>query len=164
MADNIAVTPGSGATIAAEDVGSGVLVQRVKPTLGVTGTAVDVSSDNGVSGTGVQRVTIASDSTGQVAIASFKGLTLTDRSSTITTGGTQQTLMSTNSSRHGFMVENTSNGDLWINELGSSAVQASPSIKIASGNLYESPVGGASTAAISIIGATTGQSFTSREW
>ena len=43
MADNIAVTPGTGATIAADDVG-GVLVQRVKATWGVDGTATDVSA------------------------------------------------------------------------------------------------------------------------
>lgn len=33
MADNIAVTPGSGATVAAENIG-GILVQRIKPVIG----------------------------------------------------------------------------------------------------------------------------------
>lgn len=42
MVDNVAVTPGAGATIAADDIG-GVLVQRVKATWGVDGTATDVS-------------------------------------------------------------------------------------------------------------------------
>jgi len=42
MADNIGYTPGSGATVAADDIG-GVLYQRVKLTSGEDGTATDVS-------------------------------------------------------------------------------------------------------------------------
>jgi len=45
MADNIAITPGTGATVAADDVG-GLLFQRIKPTFGADGTATDVSSTN----------------------------------------------------------------------------------------------------------------------
>ncbi len=45
MADNVGYTPGSGATIAADDVG-GVLVQRIKPAFGVDGAATDVSATN----------------------------------------------------------------------------------------------------------------------
>lgn len=45
MADNVGYTPGSGATVAADDIG-GVLYQRVKPSVGVDGSAVDVSADN----------------------------------------------------------------------------------------------------------------------
>jgi hypothetical protein len=44
MADNVGYTPGSGATVAADDIG-GVLYQRVKPVVGVDGVAVDVSDD-----------------------------------------------------------------------------------------------------------------------
>jgi len=42
MADNIGYTPGTGATVAADDIG-GVLHQRVKLTSGQDGTATDVS-------------------------------------------------------------------------------------------------------------------------
>jgi len=45
MADNIGYTPGSGATVAADEIG-GVLYQRVKPAWGVDGTVVDVSDTN----------------------------------------------------------------------------------------------------------------------
>ena len=44
MADNIGYTPGSGAVVAADDVG-GVLYQRIKPAFGADNTAVDVSAD-----------------------------------------------------------------------------------------------------------------------
>lgn len=42
MADNVAITAGSGTTIASDDVG-GVQFQRVKPSVGVDGSATDVS-------------------------------------------------------------------------------------------------------------------------
>ena len=45
MADNVGYTPGTGATVAADDIG-GVLHQRVKIGVGADGTAVDVSSVN----------------------------------------------------------------------------------------------------------------------
>lgn len=69
MADNSVLNTGSGGdTYASNDIG-GIKYQRVKAVLGAAGTAVDPSAGNGVSGTGVQRVTIASDSTGQVSLA-----------------------------------------------------------------------------------------------
>jgi hypothetical protein len=45
MADNVGYTPGSGAVIAADDIG-GVLHQRVKIGIGADNTAVDVSDVN----------------------------------------------------------------------------------------------------------------------
>jgi hypothetical protein len=45
MPDNVAYTPGSGATIAADDIG-GVLYQRVKVTHGVDGVAHETSDSN----------------------------------------------------------------------------------------------------------------------
>jgi hypothetical protein len=45
MADNIGYTPGSGATVAADEIG-GVLHQRIKIGIGDDGTAVDVSESN----------------------------------------------------------------------------------------------------------------------
>jgi hypothetical protein len=44
MSDNIGYTPGTGATIAADDI-SGILHQRVKLSLGADGTAVDAPGD-----------------------------------------------------------------------------------------------------------------------
>lgn len=43
MADNVAITPGTGATVAADEIG-GVLHQRVKISQGADGSATDVSS------------------------------------------------------------------------------------------------------------------------
>lgn len=45
MADNVGYTPGTGATVAADDIG-GVLYQRVKVGVGADGAATDVSTSN----------------------------------------------------------------------------------------------------------------------
>lgn len=45
MPDNVGYTPGTGATVAADDIG-GILYQRVKPAIGDDGTATDVSANN----------------------------------------------------------------------------------------------------------------------
>jgi len=63
MADNVDFTPGTGATGAADDIG-GVFYPRVKISLGADGAAVDAVAGAGTVGTGVQRVTLASDDPG----------------------------------------------------------------------------------------------------
>lgn len=93
----------------------------------------------------------------------INGTTKTDRSGTVTSGGTQQTLMALNASRRGFEVQNQSTGDLWISELGNAAA-TQPSIWLPPGAYYVPPDAGVPTAAISIFGATTGQAFAAREW
>lgn len=47
MVDNVAITPGAGVTVAADDIGSGVLAQRVKPVWGPDGTGNDVDVASG---------------------------------------------------------------------------------------------------------------------
>lgn len=88
---------------------------------------------------------------------------LTDRSGTITAGGTAQQAMAANASRLGFSIQNLSTGDLWINPLGTAAA-AQPSIKLASGVYYETPHSFGAVGAISIFGATTGQAYSAKEW
>jgi hypothetical protein len=113
-----------------------------------------------------QTAPLQTDNDGSLRVIIVETLsgTLTDKSGTITLGGTAQVLMAANLSRKGWLVQNNSAGTLWINEIGGTAVQTQPSISIAAGSLYTSPTPGASNAAISIIGATTGQAFTAREW
>jgi hypothetical protein len=52
MSDNVGYTPGSGATVAADNIG-GALHQRVKISVGADGTAADASADNPVPVTAV---------------------------------------------------------------------------------------------------------------
>lgn len=72
MADNVAITAGTGTTIAADDVGAGVLVQRVKACLGADGTAVDPIGGAGAVSTAVQRMTLASDDPAVAKLGSFQ--------------------------------------------------------------------------------------------
>lgn len=70
MADNVGYTPGTGATVAADDIG-GVLYQRVKIGVGDDGLAVDVSATNPlpVSATNLPLPTGAATSINQPDIA-----------------------------------------------------------------------------------------------
>lgn len=103
--------------------------------------------------------------TGTTTTAPKQG-SFTDRSGTITLGGTAQTLAAANASRVYLVVENSDTsanaGDLWIN-FGTTAVQAQPSIRIPVGATYVSDPQFISTQGVSIIGPNTGQAFTAKE-
>lgn len=60
MADNVAITAGSGTSIAADDISS-VFYQRVKLSVGADGVANDLNVGAGAVATGTPRVTLASD-------------------------------------------------------------------------------------------------------
>lgn len=86
----------------------------------------------------------------------------TDRSGVVAAGATAQTLMAANAARRGFCVQNNSTGNLTISSVG--VASASAGLILRPGQLYEAPLGGVPTAAISILGAITGQRFDAREW
>ncbi len=109
MADNVAITAGSGTTVAADDVG-GVLHQRVKLSLGADGTAVDAVAGAGVVGTGVQRVTIATDDSLLTAIIAPS----TGTQSIVASSATDVTILAANSARKGFYVFNDSTQVLYL--------------------------------------------------
>lgn len=96
-------------------------------------------------------------------IASSFAATITDRSSTIMLGGAAQTVMPSNSSRGGCSIQNESQYDLWINELGTAAA-TEPSRLLTAGSEWICPSNGIPTGAISIYGAVTGQAYAAKEW
>lgn len=89
-------------------------------------------------------------------------VSLTDRSGSITAGGTAQTAMNANSSRKYLLIQNNSSGNLWFN-FGIAAVQNQPSILLQPGQSFVMEDRVISTQSVSIIGATTGQTFTAKE-
>lgn len=97
-------------------------------------------------------------------VSAADAVTLTDRSGSITTGGTAQTLAAANTSRRYLIIQNTGAGTLWFN-FTTAAVQTQPSFRLDVGASFEMPTaaGVISTEAISIIGATTGQVWTAKE-
>lgn len=76
MSDNVAITAGSGTTIAADDVGAGVLVQRVKATWGPDGTANDADVATGKPLPTQLRSPTGVDLTGSAGTASAAVLTV----------------------------------------------------------------------------------------
>lgn len=174
MADNIVITEStSGTNVAADQLGDGTKVQFIKimdgtldgtskAAVGANGLAVDVKASVAIPVTiATAPALVASSAT--IGGVFRPGIAYTDRSGTVTTGGTAQTLMASNASRKGWRVMNLSTGDLWINDKGGTAAATQPAFKLLAGYAYESPTFGASTAAISIFGATTGQAFEAME-
>jgi hypothetical protein len=131
---------------------TGAATAAKQPALGVAGT----SSNDVISVQGITNGTA-------LTVDSVFKTTSTDRGSTITAGGTAQQLMAANSARRGFVIQNQSLDDLYVNSLGVAAANQT-SLRIAPGQLYETPVHHVGTGAISIFGATTGQAFYGREF
>jgi hypothetical protein len=89
--------------------------------------------------------------------------TLTDRSGTIATGDTAQTLMAANSARKYLLIQNISDTAMWVN-FTTTAVKDSPSFLLEpSGGSIVQEGSFVSTEAVSIICATTGKKFTAKE-
>jgi hypothetical protein len=104
MADNVTVTPGSGATVAADDVG-GVLFQRVKATWGPDGTANDTDVATGKSlpiqvrsatgliplGEPTDAKSTATDTTSVTAISIWKQISASIQAAAASVAGTLST-------------------------------------------------------------------------
>lgn len=145
MADNYTQAYGAGGRkFAADDIGD-VLYPRVKLVIGADG-----ANDGDLS------------SSKPMPVSTPVGNPV-NRSGTITTGGTAQTLMSANAARRGWTLQNLSTGDIWVSDVGAAAA-SQPSLKVPAGALYETPAGYGSVGAVSVFGATTGQAFCAREW
>jgi hypothetical protein len=89
------------------------------------------------------------------------GVKYTDRSSTITAGGTAQVLVAANESRDHLFIGNPNlTGSLWVNDLGgTAAANGAGSTEITPGDVVQTR----SRSAISIIHATTAAKFTAGE-
>ena len=112
----------------------------------------------------------AKDASGNIAaVASDNGLPVTsaalpsgtDRSGSITVGGTAQALAAANTARKGLVGQNISNADLWVNEIGgTAAADTAGSYKVIAGATFSV----STSRAVSIVGASTGQKFTATEF
>ncbi len=89
--------------------------------------------------------------------------TPTNIGGSLTTGGSAQNAAAANAARTGWWIQNLHpSSDLWVSTLAT-AVQSQPSIRIRPGELYEAPPWAVGTGAISVIGPTTGQTWSGRE-
>lgn len=90
--------------------------------------------------------------------------TATDRSGTIASGGVAQNAMAANAARRYLFILNpaTATEVMWFN-LTTTATAASPSIQLAAGQSFVMESSFVSTAAVSVIAATTSHAFTALE-
>lgn len=104
MADNVDITPGTGKSIAADDISS-VWYQRVKVTWGADGTANDTSSSN------------------PLPVATTSGITsIADGRKVVTTAGTRVTLAASTACKQVIITAETDNTGLVV--VGGSTVVA----------------------------------------
>lgn len=103
------------------------------------------------------------DGTTNLVVTKNRVTTVSSGSGTITTGGTAQTAIATDANGYNYLIQNNSSSDLWFSTLAT-AIIGQPSIRLPAGAVYETPDSLKAVGALSVIGATTGQSFTVRKW
>lgn len=91
--------------------------------------------------------------------------TLTDRSGTITVGGTAQQLMAVNANRKYVLIINPSNASeaLYINFTTTAVITGPPSIRLDAGDSFVMEGEFVTTELISVNAATTGHAFVAKE-
>lgn len=135
-------------------------------TIATTGNTVKIDPANntvkiaasqtvGVTGT----VAVSGPITNAQALALKQAKVATNRSGTITDGGTSQTLAASNTSRFYLSIQNISSEDLWVSEFGAAAVDGAGSYCIETKERLIIK----SSNAVTIVGANTGQAFTASE-
>lgn len=105
------------------------------------------------------------DNAGNVKVATTATSgSLTDRSGSVTTGGTAQNAAAALTTRKYLYLENpyTATETLWFSTTAT-AVADSPSIALQPGDTWENPPHFCPTGAVSVIAATTGHKWTARE-
>ncbi len=126
------------------------------------GTTTSYHDDGSISPSGAMPTTNTALISQSVVVATPVG-TLTDRSGTITAGGTAQTLAAANAARRYLLVENLDPAeDLWIN-FTTTAAAAHPSLLIPPRGGFVMDAGFVSTELVSVIAATTSHAFTAKE-
>lgn len=130
---------------------SGTFWQATQP---VSGT---ITANLQVSGTAISQTNPAPVTSGQFA--------RTDKSGTITAGGTAQNAFAAAAALHGFYFQNLSTVAMYIRDDGTSASAGSGSILVpANGGYYESPPLSTPTSALSVFCATTSSAYTCKVW
>lgn len=102
------------------------------------------------------------DGTFTLIVASGGSYTSTDKSGTITTGGTAQTVIAANTARRGWQLSNLSAAIMYVRDDGSAAT-ATTGVPVNPGQSVDDG-GRCSTAAISVYCATTGAAFSAKEY
>ena len=92
----------------------------------------------------------------------FSG-TLTDRSGTITIGGTSQVLAPVNATRKYLNIKNTSSANIAVNFTAAASLTSGSYVIVPLGSLNLSTGSFITTESVTVVGATTGQTFVAKE-
>lgn len=88
-----------------------------------------------------------------------------DGSTTITAGGTAQTLFAGATPTHGFSIGNPDpKATLWFSDSVTAAVNGVGSLPLSPGGFFETPFTYSPLGPVSIISSTTGAKITARSW
>lgn len=175
MSDNVGYTPGTGATVAADDIG-GVLYQRNKLAIGADGSATDAVGGAGAVAAGVLRTTLASDDPAVVSLDSILAKIIaapateakqdviiatvaapaTGTKSNVSAAAASTSILASNANRRGAVFYNDSTAILYLDLSGGTASLTSFSIAMGGGGYFELPDGkhGVYTGAITGIWAS----------
>lgn len=88
---------------------------------------------------------------------------LTDRSGTITSGGTAQQVVAASTDRRYLLIQNLSTENLWVNFAGTATPGGGSILILANGGSVVAEGTFIPHSAVSIYGATTGSAFTAYE-
>ena len=96
-------------------------------------------------------------------VVNAAGAAASDGSGSIAVGGTAQALFGGVAPANGWLVCNNSAAALYVSDVGAASAGGA-SIQIAPGATFATPSGYKPAGAVSIYGATGGQSFAARRW
>lgn len=133
MADNVAITPGTGATVAADDVG-GVLYQRVKIAVGADGSATDLAHGSAAAASSLP-VTASTEDIARVGIIT-ETAPASDTASSGLNGRAQRIAQN-----------QTTAMARAVAQLGARTIAQSPAVNLATDDLLVASVGAAADAA-----------------
>jgi hypothetical protein len=151
------------------------LIALLPATIGVKASAaslsVAIATDDAQIGVKTTASTISAGGSGligwlsEIAARNKAPTSPTNRSGTITAGGTAQALIAANAAGVRFSIVNLDSGaTLWINEIGGTAAAAQPSFPLFPNESYETHAGQIITQGVSIFSALTGHAFSAREF
>lgn len=127
------------------------------------GTGFPSTTSAGASGTNL--ITVQGAASGVPQPMTTGQYARTDKSGTITSGGTAQDVFSAGQATHGFYFQNLSTVAMYIRDDGTAASAGAGSILVAAnGGYYENPSLSTPTSKLSVFCATTASAFTCKVW
>jgi len=145
-----------------------LLVKDANTTVQALSTAVDGNGNlvpvHAPASTNAQGVAAPAGPQNPLPVVNTAGAAAGDGSGTVAAGGSAQTLFGGAVPQNGFLVQNNSSAALWVSDVGAASAGGASIQIAANGGVFATPSGYKPAGAVSLYGATTGQSFAARRW